>query len=137
MPKSIKNTLIEHNNKDVYESLGIDSFQDYLLYHITGIIINAAVFLMLFLVCRLILWGIASALDLVSRLPVLNELNRAAGVFAGILTGLGVLWILCIVLTLFAATPAGQAIFAEIEKSALLSKIYDNNLLLETITRLF
>lgn len=136
VPEAIKNKLIEHNNRDVYKQLGIETFQDYLLYHLTGMIINSVVFLILFLLCRLLLLMIANAMDLVSRLPVLNELNRAAGVFAGIIEGLAVIWILCIVLTVFSATETGMLFFEEIGKSPLLSAIYNNNLLLEAITKL-
>ncbi|WP_343210182.1 CvpA family protein [Anaerolentibacter hominis] len=136
LPKNIKTALIEHNNSDIYKALGVESFQDYVLYYLTSMVINAGTFLIVFLVIRILLFIISDALNIIAKLPVLHELNKAAGIFAGILKGLLVLWILCIVLTVFGTTHLGQTIFAQMEDSTFLMSIYNNNLFLKVVTSL-
>lgn len=129
LPASIKETLIENKNK------GIENINEYIVDYMTGIIINALAFILTFIVIRILLWAISLALDLISKLPVLNQINKAAGLAAGILHGLIIVWLLFILLTVFGGSEFGQKAFAMIDDSVILSTIYNNNLLLGFITR--
>ena len=136
LPESLKQSVLNENSKTTYAEVGVDSFRDYVVYRVAGFVLKAIVFLVLFVIFRLLTLWIGHALDLVSRLPGLNELNRTAGLLAGALRGFLLLWVLCLVLTVFAATPTAGQIFAQIEESVILSKIYNNNLLLRAVTEI-
>jgi hypothetical protein len=58
------------------------------------------------------------------------------GIACGAVHGLMILWILCIVVTIFSWTQAGQWVIAQINEDALLSFLYDNNYLLTTLTNM-
>ncbi len=88
-------------------------------------------FLAAYMAFWLLLKYVCAALDLISKLPVINELNKAAGVFAGLLRGIFMVWILFIVVTVFQATAWGGAAIEQIERSRLLERLYDGNLLLK------
>lgn len=129
LPASIKETLLENKNE------GIKNINEYIVEYMTGIIINALAFILTFIAIRIILWAISLALDLISKLPVLNQINKMAGLAAGILHGLIIVWLLFLLLTVFGGSELGQKAFAMIDDSAILSAIYNNNLLLGFVTR--
>ena len=75
-------------------------------------------------------------LDMMSRIPVVNGLNKIGGFIFGLLNGVVYLWIACIIITIFSATAWGQYIFAQINDSVILSFIYNNNYLLELLANM-
>lgn len=134
LPGAITNALRENNNSEAYKVLAVKTFSQYISRYLAGIILNAAAFILVFILTAVILSILAKALDILSRLPIINGLNKTAGLLVGILNGLIMLWILCIILTVFSTTAMGQLLYGYINDSAILSSIYDNNLLLRTIT---
>lgn len=130
VPQKIKTALGENNNKKVYELMDTSKFEDYISGYLTGVILKAISFVLLFMVTLILVRVLASALDIVSKLPVLNSLNKLGGVAVGLLHGLVVLWVLCVVLTIYSGTGVGKMVFEAIDDSVVLSLIYNNNLLL-------
>lgn len=127
LPKSIKNTLIENRDK------GIKDLKGYIASYITGIIINSLAFILTFISILVILWVICFALNIISKLPILNQINKLAGMLAGVVHGLVIVWLLLILLTVFGGSKFGQDAFVMIEESVLLSLIYNNNFLLTIV----
>lgn len=136
IPKSLKKALIENNNEEIYRGFAVDTFKDYVSNYLTCVVINAVSFLFTFIIVNIMLLILVNVLNIISRLPIINGLNKTAGLFVGMFRGLVVIWLLCIVLTVFHVTEKGQEIYALINQSRLLSSIYDNNLLLKTITNI-
>jgi len=138
LPKSIKESLKENNNAQVYKDmeLGINNFKGYVVSYITGLIINAISFIATFAVILILLWVLCIALDIVSKLPLLNQINKLAGLAAGLLHGLVIVWILFILLTVFGSSSFGQEAMQMIEEDVVLSFLYDNNILLRFITNI-
>lgn len=124
LPKSFKETLIENKNK------GVDNIKEYIADYVAGTIINALSFMITFAVIFVFLWMISLALNILSKLPILHQINKMAGLIAGLLHGLMIVWILFILLNVFGGTQFGQDAFVMIEENVLLSTIYNNNLLL-------
>lgn len=134
LPDSIKNSLLEHNTLDIYEKLNVNSFTEYITHVITNMIINSTAFIGTFLVLIIILQILCFVLNIVSKLPVLNSVNKAGGLIAGLLHGLIIIWILCIFITASGSTSFGRSALASINESDILSYIYDNNLIAKYIT---
>ncbi len=136
MPAIMKHTLIENNTKDVYTAMAVDNFKDYISNSVARIIINAVVFLVIVLFITIGLALLCETLDIISKLPLINGLNKTAGLLAGLLHGIVVVWIGCIFLTILSSTQWGESIFELINSSAFLSTVYNNNLLLKFIMNL-
>ncbi|BCN28858.1 CvpA family protein [Anaeromicropila herbilytica] len=136
LPGTLKDALIENNNSEVYKALAINSFEGYVSGYLTVIAINAFSFFITFLIIKIIFFVLSKVLDIISKLPILNGLNKTAGLLVGLLQGLAVIWVLCIVLTAFSTSQIGQELFKLINESAILSSIYNNNLLLNAITNI-
>lgn len=132
-PDSIKKGLIDNNNSQIYEAMGINDFAAYVSDYISLMILNAIAFVLLFFAAFIILKIIEVCLDLVSKLPVLHGINKIGGALFGLLNGLMSIWFFCIVLTLFSSTSWGTEIFRQINDSALLSMIYNHNYFLAIV----
>lgn len=136
LPKAMKNTLIENNNTEMYKVMAVKSFQDYISASIARVVVNAAVFIVIMLVIFISMAILCEALNIISKLPLLNGLNKTAGLLAGLLQGIIVIWIGCIVLTVFSGTEFGHTIFTMMNENQFLSIIYNNNLFLKFIMNL-
>ncbi len=136
LPKSLKKSLIENNNTEVYKALVVEKFEDYVSSYLAMVILNALSFVVVFLIVYVLLFIISRALDILSHLPLINGLNKTAGLLVGLLRGLVVIWILCILLTMFSSTKTSQLLYGYINDSYILSSIYDNNILLHIITNI-
>lgn len=136
LPKIMKHTLIENNTTDVYAAMAVNNFEDYIKNTIAIIIINSIVFIVVFLIASIALQLISRTLDIISKLPIINGLNKTAGLFVGLIHGIVMIWVACIILTAMSSTKIGETLFILINESPLLSSIYNNNLLLTFITNL-
>lgn len=137
LPESIKKNLLENkNNSEVYKALHVDTFKEYVNGYITTIAINAIAFIITYLVVTILLFAVCIALNIISKLPIINGLNKTAGLLVGLFEGLLVIWMLCIVLTAFSSTETAQKLFEMIKESQFLSCLYNNNLLIRLITNM-
>ena len=75
------------------------------------------------------------ALNIVNKLPVIGGVNRLAGGIAGLGIGLAIVWVFFIIITLAYSTKLGSACLANIEANEFLKKLYDGNILMNTITK--
>ena len=129
LPEQLKGILIENNNNEVYELLGVDRFTDYLVSYITEKIVSAISYVVVFLAVFILLHLLMRWLDLMARLPILSGINQIAGAVLGLSQALIFIWLASVVLTIFATTSWGKAVFDQIEASAFLTFLYRNNLL--------
>lgn len=127
LPREIKNMLIENNNSEIYQSLGVSAFTDYVGQYLTDVIFHAFSFIVLFVLVRFGIFILVKWLDLVARLPILSGLNQLAGALLGGIQGLFYLWIGCLFLTAFSATAWASSVLMMIEESKWLSFLYHYN----------
>lgn len=129
LPSSIKDALIENNNSEIYEMLGVKAFTDYVGNYLADTIINSAGFVLLFALVYLASKMVIRWLDIIARLPIISGINKIAGAVAGGIEGLLFLWLACLLVTAFSGTEWGMTITRQIESSQWLSFLYGHNLL--------
>lgn len=127
LPKVIKETLQE--NKEKHET----NIKSYVTSHVTGIVINALAFVLTFVLIFIGLWVLSMALNIISKLPLLKQINKIAGFLVGGLQGLIIVWLLFIVLTIMGGSELGIKAFEQINNNAILTYIYDNNIFLNIV----
>lgn len=137
LPEKVKRDLLTNNNSEVYELLGVDRFADYVGAYLSNTILNSAAYIIVFLVTFLGIHLIMKWLDLIAKLPILSGLNQIAGAGLGLAQGLLIIWIGCLVLTVFAGTTGGAAFTEQIEKSTWLSFLYNHNFLIHIAMGIF
>ena len=131
---AIKNSLAEtmaEKKSEAADFVGdkLDALETYICQRLTTVILNALGFFITFLLAAAGLAVLCFVLDLLSKLPVLHQINTLFGVAMGALEGLVLLWILFIVITMLGSTGFGQSCMAMISESKILSFLYDTNLL--------
>lgn len=91
-------------------------------------IFNAIIYICLDIIVYIIIRIIMGTFNVVTKLPVIKEINRLAGLAVGLLEGILLLWLFCLVLQACGSETWAQQIFVQINDSAFLSWIYNNNL---------
>lgn len=133
LPEQMRDSLLEHNNTEIYHLLGVDAFLDYLGSYLARMVINllgsVILFLAIFIGIRLLIrW-----MDLIARLPILHGINQIAGAVLGGAQGLLIIWFLGLLVRVFSSAQWAQAALAQIQGSLWLRFLYEQN----PINRLF
>ena len=100
IPDQVKKLLIENNNGEVYQEMGVQIFEDYVGKYLADRVIRVIIFTVLFTVFYASLHIVIVWLNLLSRLPIIYGLNKIAGAVLGLTEALIFVWIGCLVLTL-------------------------------------
>ena len=131
IPQYLQEQMETFNNSEGYRKLGADDFASYIVNYFASLILNVAAYI----VTLLIAWGlirlVIGAAGIFSRLPIIRTVNHALGLGAGILQGLLIVWMLMMVLSFFAATPAGQNLMAQVYDNPFLELLYNTNPLMK------
>ena len=142
LPKSIKDTLKESLAKTMQEKEAeaaafvgeqLEALELYICELLTNIILNAIGFFITFLAASIGIAVLCFVLDIISKLPVLHQINTVAGLGLGALEGLVILWIGFIVITMLGSTEFGQNCMKMISESQILSFLYDSNILAKIV----
>ena len=129
IPDQVKKLLIENNNGEVYQEMGVQIFEDYVGKYLADRVIRVIIFTVLFTVFYASLHIVIVWLNLLSRLPIIYGLNKIAGSVLGLTEALIFVWIGCLVLTLFSGSPIGKSMIDQINGSIWLTWLYDHNML--------
>lgn len=135
LPETIKDSLKENNTMEKYVDMDVAGFEEYVCRQITNVILNALAFVITLAVAIIALWILCHALNILAKLPLLKQINQMTGLAAGLAEGVLLVWILFVVLTMFAGSAFGQDAMAMIGENPLLDFLYKNNLVLKFIAR--
>lgn len=137
LPHFLQSALMENNNPVAYEILGAKGIQEYVSGYLANTCMNIVgailIFLAVFVAAKLFL----GALNLASRLPGLHFLNHFFGFVLGGVQGITFFWVFGIVMTLFSCNGKFAAFFVLLEKTLVASALYENNILLLFLMKIF
>lgn len=134
LPDFLKDLLLSNNNQEVYDSLGVTTFAEYISTYVTKLIIDILAFLVTFLVVTIVVRAIVFALDFVNDLPLLGILNRLAGAGVGIVIVCIIVNFLFLGIMLLYPTAIGQTMAGMIEENAFLTFLNEHNYVLKMAT---
>lgn len=130
LPDNIK-AMIKENSKDSVEKL-TENAADV----VSNSIFNAGVFVILFVICYIVVKIVINVLNLVTKLPIINGVNALAGTAVGAIYAMGMIWVICLVLPMFANMEWAKAAISAINSNPFLTFIYENNLLVVLINNI-
>lgn len=133
LPQSLKQSLLENNNSEIYKSLGVDKFSDYLAGYLAYSITNGVGFLLSFILATIIIKVILYAVNVLTALPGINLINAVGGLLLGAAQGILWIWVFFIIITVLCNTQIGRMLIQAVEGDAILSYLYDKNVLLQVI----
>ena len=101
--------------------------------YLTGIVINSGTFILVYFILSAGLLVLGRVLNIISKLPVLNELNRMGGGIAGIFQGLVIVWLIFTLMMVFIGKPFVQEGMRQIEENVFLKLLYESNVIAKVI----
>jgi len=133
IPKAMQQYLLQNNNSEIYQLLGVDKFVDYVANYIAYGITNGIGFLISFTLATIIVKIILYAVDLLTALPGISFINALGGLLLGGVQGILWIWVFFIIVTVLCNTAIGKSLLSAIEGSTILSYLYDKNQILQVI----
>lgn len=133
-PVLLKHNLLENNNSEIYDRLGVSTFYDYVGAYVGGLIVKIIVFLLVYAILRVFIRILMNMIDFISELPVLHGINRFTGGVVGLGIGLIAVWMFFMVITIIYATAFGQMCFKQIEGNQILTILYQKDIILQLLS---
>lgn len=100
---------------------------------VSVMIINIAVAIALFIISKIILLLIKGLANLLTKLPVIKQFDKAGGIIFGILQSLVIIYIALAIISFASPMMSQTGIIEGLQKSYIGSAMYNNNLLLKII----
>lgn len=100
---------------------------------VTNLIVNAGVWIAVFIIARILLIFIKFITALIAKLPVIKQFDKLGGILYGILEAFVILYVLLAIIS-FTAPMINNAEFIDaLNKSFIGSMLYNNNILLKIL----
>ena len=136
LPEQFKHLLVTNNNSEVYNLLNVNSIGEYIGGLIATLILNIICFLGIFIIVTILVKVLINVLDLVSKLPVLNLLNKVGGLIIGAVKGVIIVWVLFLIMSLISTNPNVNNVYETLKVSEVASFVYNNNMLMDIVTNI-
>lgn len=133
MSEGMKSTILDNNNSEIYKLLGVTSVYDYIAKSISIMILNAITFLILLSGCRVIFFILSRMMGDLTKLPIVRSIDKIGGGCLGCMKALIYVWVFFLIVSIAGSFEWCQDIMKQIEESALLKLLYDNNLILDVV----
>ena len=133
LPDLLKNALVENNTAETYRYLAVSTFTEYISDSLAVMAVNGISFVLSAAVIKLL----GFILNVLTKLPVINGINKIAGAAVGGIKCIIFIWIAFLVLTLLCNTTLGQQGMALIQQDAFLNFLYSQNVFVKVFMSVF
>ena len=133
LPEKFRGVLIANNNPEVYKLMGAENVSEYISGSMATILINAISFITVFIIISILLGITISILDILSKLPLVNQVNKLGGALIGLGIGIVIIWIIFSVMTIFLTVNDYSNFMELIKDSKVAIILYENNPLIKFI----
>lgn len=133
LPETMKSTILNNNNSEMYGLLEVSGIYEYIAKSIAVVILNAAVFLVLLILCRIIFMMIGRFAKDITKLPIVHSLDKVGGGILGGIRGIIWIWIFFLFLSITSTFEWSSRMIGQINEAPILKLLYDHNILLDLI----
>lgn len=137
LPDLLKNALVENNTAETYRYLAVSTFTEYISDSLAVMAVNGISFLISFVLSAAVIKLLGFILNVLTKLPVINGINKIAGAAIGGIKCIIFIWIAFLVLTLLCNTTLGQQGMALIQQDAFLNFLYSQNVFVKVFMSVF
>ena len=137
LPDLLKNALVENNTAETYRYLAVSTFTEYISDSLAVMAVNGISFLISFVLSAAVIKLLGFILNVLTKLPVINGINKIAGAAVGGIKCIIFIWIAFLVLTLLCNTTLGQQGMALIQQDAFLNFLYSQNVIVKVFMSVF
>ena len=100
---------------------------------VTNLIVNAGVWIAVFIIARILLIFIIFITALIAKLPVIKQFDKLGGILYGILEAFVILYVLLAIISFIAPMINNAEFIDALNKSFIGSMLYNNNILLKIL----
>ena len=137
LPDLLKNALVENNTAETYRYLAVSTFTEYISDSLAVMAVNGISFLISFVLSAAVIKLLGFILNVLTKLPVINGINKIAGAAVGGIKCIIFIWIAFLVLTLLCNTTLGQQGMALIQQDSFLNFLYSQNVFVKVFMSVF
>lgn len=137
LPDLLKNALVENNTAETYRYLAVSTFTEYISDSLAVMAVNGISFLISFVLSAAVIKLLGFILNVLTKLPVINGINKIAGAAVGGIKCIIFIWIAFLVLPLLCNTTLGQQGMALIQQDAFLNFLYSQNVFVKVFMSVF
>ncbi|NCC15203.1 MAG: hypothetical protein EOM28_02475 [Clostridia bacterium] len=137
LPDFLKDALLENNNPVIYNLLDVEGIKEYIAGFLANVCVNIVSVILVFVVVLFLARFLLKALNLVSKLPILNFFNRFSGLLVGGAKSVFWLWLIAIGMTFLQCQVKFEPFFTALNQSVVALLLYENNILLYLILTIF
>ncbi len=134
IPDFLKDALLKNNNAEIYKLLNADTLADYVSGFLANMLIGALSLVVLLLLVFIAMKIIGVILDIASKLPVINSLNKIGGALLGAGIGVFIVCALLAVASVLLTSGKYSDIITLIESSAVAKYFYEHNFIINALS---
>lgn len=138
--ESIQNTIVEklsnenpdQENKSIQENIIEQTKDDAILIMAKTLsynIIYGGVMILLFIITKIILLFVSALANIIEKLPIINQFNKAGGIAYGLVVGIFITCVVLLVISFIEKANTNSKINKQIEDTYITKIIYENNIL--------
>ncbi len=141
IPQIMLNAVFANNNPEVYRVFNVSTYEEYIAAFVANMIINAISIFLIFLLSKLAIGLVRSALSFIAGLPLISIVNKFGGAVIGFAQATLIIWIALTVITLYflkpQATEVSRGIYAALDASVFAKVFSETNIILKMVTNIF
>ncbi len=134
VPENIQDSLLHIDVVQLAQE-GITTVSDLIIRAVTEWVCAAIIFILLFLIMKIIFSVVIKATDLINKVPLIGNVNQLAGLLVGAVYGIVVVWIALVIIHMFGNTQWAQWILTSVNGNPVAEFIYNSNMILNLITK--
>lgn len=131
--EEVQSELVQGESLESITDSSVSPVYKNLASTISAVVIKGVVSVVIMILSVIIVYVVGAMLDIVSKLPVLNEANKTLGILAGAVKGFVLIWVLFAVLSFFGVTETGRILISCVYENSILTWLYENNPLLSLL----
>lgn len=120
-----------------YIEKGVDAYNDYIVLKVAGLILSSIIYIIVFLAIIIVCSVVGMVVRTIAKLPIIRTANDIGGMVVGLAVGLMFISLLFLVLMGCSNFSWAERIYYDIERSPLLTFMYNKNLILIIIAKIF
>ena len=137
IPDLLKNTLVKNNTVETYRYLAVSTFSDYIADSLAVMAVNGISFLLSYIISAVVIKMLGYILNVLTKLPVINGINKLAGGVVGGAKCVIFIWIALLILTLLCDTSLGKGGLTLVQKDTFLKFLYNQNVFVKVFMSVF
>lgn len=137
LPDLLKNTLVENNTVETYRYLAVSTFSEYISDSLAVMAVNGISFLLSYIISAVVIKLLGYILNVLTKLPVINGINKLAGGAVGGIKCVIFIWIALLVLTLLCDTSVGKQGMELVQKDTFMNFLYNQNIFVKVFMSVF